>query len=193
MERFTNVDDYIAASPYPLELQVLRDILIETELTETVKWGAPTYTFEGKNVVGLGSFKSYFGLWFFQGALLEDAGKKLINAQEGKTKALRQWRFDSVLDVDPDLVKKYIQESIDNQKKGRAIKPAKKPLVVPQELLDALKGNELTAIYEAFSLTKKREFADYISEVKKEETRQKRISKIIPMMRDGVGLNDKYR
>ena len=193
MERFTNVDDYIAASPYPLELQVLRDILIETKLTETVKWGAPTYTFEGKNVVGLGSFKSYFGLWFFQGALLEDAGKKLINAQEGKTKALRQWRFDSVLDVDPDLVKKYIQESIDNQKKGRAIKPAKKPLVVPQELLDALKGNELTAIYEAFSLTKKREFADYISEVKKEETRQKRISKIIPMMRDGVGLNDKYR
>jgi uncharacterized protein YdeI (YjbR/CyaY-like superfamily) len=39
--------------------------------------------------VGIGGFKSYFGLWFHQGALLTDKAGVLINAQEGRTKALR--------------------------------------------------------------------------------------------------------
>ncbi len=193
MKRYSNVDDYIARSPYKSELQVLRDIVLEAGLIETVKWGSPVYTFDGKNVVGLGSFKSYFGLWFFQGALLEDPGKKLINAQEGKTKALRQWRFNSVDDVDPKLITEYISESIDNQNKGISIKPGNKPLVIPQELSRALEENNLNDIFNDLLLTNKREFAEYISDVKKEETKKKRLEKIIPMMKSGVGLNDKYR
>ena len=73
-------------------LTKLRDILLSTELTETVKWGSPTYTLEGKNVISLAAFKNHCGLWFHQGVFLKDAGKKLVNAQDGKTKALRQWR-----------------------------------------------------------------------------------------------------
>jgi len=71
-------------------------------MTETIKWSAPVYTFEGKNLVGLGAFKSYVGLWFFQGSLLNDKKKKLINAQEGKIKALRQWRFNSVKEIEAE-------------------------------------------------------------------------------------------
>ena len=61
---------------------------METELLETIKWGVPVYTLNDKNVLGMGAFKSYVGIWFFQGAFLDDPQKKLINAQEGKTKAL---------------------------------------------------------------------------------------------------------
>ncbi len=93
-KRHKTVDDYIeAAEPWQDELIRLRKILRSTDLEETVKWGAPCYTHDGKNVVGMASFKSYVGLWFHQGALLGDKKKVLINAQEGKTKALRQWRF----------------------------------------------------------------------------------------------------
>ncbi|MCZ6643031.1 MAG: DUF1801 domain-containing protein [Gammaproteobacteria bacterium] len=56
-----------------------RKILPNTGLEETTKWGGPCYTFDGKNVVGLGSFKSYFGLWFFHGVLLKDDRRVLIN------------------------------------------------------------------------------------------------------------------
>lgn len=72
------------------EQHELRRLLLTLPLEETVKWGSPCYTCKGRNVVGIGGFKQYFGLWFFQGALLEDAGGRLVNAQEGKTKALRQ-------------------------------------------------------------------------------------------------------
>ncbi len=59
------------------ELKALRAILLSSALTEEIKWGAPCYTFDGKNMVGLGAFKSYFGLWFHQGVLLEDKQKIL--------------------------------------------------------------------------------------------------------------------
>lgn len=102
MKRYKTVDDYVAnAEQWQDELERLRGILRSTELTEDVKWGAPCYTFDGQNVVGLAGFKSYFGLWFHQGALLNDKNKALINAQEGATKALRQWRMNSAREIEP--------------------------------------------------------------------------------------------
>ncbi len=82
MKRFKTVDEYIDSNEqWRDELVTLRKILNTTELKETVKWGAPCYTIDGKNLVGLGAFKSFFTLWFFQDALLKDEKKVLINAQ----------------------------------------------------------------------------------------------------------------
>jgi uncharacterized protein YdeI (YjbR/CyaY-like superfamily) len=106
------------------ELGILREIVISTGLVETVKWGHPVYTLDGKNIVGLGSFKSYFGLWFFQGALLSDKAKRLINAQEGVTTAQRQMRFNSAAEIDRGMIIDYITEAIANHCSGKAIKPA---------------------------------------------------------------------
>ena len=99
----------------------------------------PTYTLGGKNVIGIGACKSYSGIWFFNGVFLKDKQKKLINAQEGVTKALRQWRFSSVDEIEPELIKAYIDEAINNQQAGKTIKPAKnKPLILPELLADVL-------------------------------------------------------
>lgn len=54
------------------------EIVLSTQLQVAIKWGAPIYTFDGKNIVGLAAFKSHIALWFFQGALLKDRNKKLI-------------------------------------------------------------------------------------------------------------------
>lgn len=177
------------------ELEKLRAILLTTELTETIKWGAPTYTFNNKNVVGIGAFKSYCGLWFFQGALLNDTANVLYNAQEGKTKALRQWRFESEGEIDKKLILKYVQQAIDNQKKGLEIKPeTNKTLVLGQELEALFK--EDTAFKTAFyKLTpgKQREYAQYITDAKRAVTKIKRLEKIMPMILEGKGLHDKYK
>ena len=177
------------------ELIKLREIIQSTELIETVKWGAPVYTVGGKNVVGLGAFKSYVGVWFFQGALLADQAGKLMNAQEGKTKAMRQWRFYSLEEIDENLVKVYLEEAIQNQRQGKGVKPVKnKPLVIPDELKEAFTTNP--ALQENFSqltLSKQREYTDHINEAKREETKQKRLEKIIPMILERKGLHDKYR
>ncbi len=107
------VDNYIKnTKQWNDELRQLRDILRATGLTETVKWGAPVYTNDdGKNIVGILGFKSYFGLWFFEGAALKDDNKVLINAQPGKTKMLRQWRMNSAAEIKPVLIKRYVKEA----------------------------------------------------------------------------------
>ena len=159
-----------------------------------MKWGIPTYCLKNKNVAGIGAFKSYAGLWFFNGSFLKDEEKKLINAQEGKTKGMRQWRFEVLKEIDEALVKSYIEEAIQNQKDGKEIKPEKKPLIIPDELNEALASDsQLSEAFEALSLSCKREYAEHIAEAKREETKLKRLDKIIPMIMDKVGLNDKYK
>lgn len=193
-----SVDSYLNKhSNWQQELKTLRNLVNEHKMKETIKWGAPVYELEGKNIVGLSAFKAYVGLWFFQGALLEDKADKLMNAQEGKTHAMRQWRFSTLSEIEEnaDLIHAYVNEAMSNQRAGREIRPkVGKPLLVPAELQKCL--DEDTQLKEAFgslSLTKKREFAEHITMAKREETKAARLEKIIPMIKEGLGLNDKYK
>jgi uncharacterized protein YdeI (YjbR/CyaY-like superfamily) len=196
VKRAKSVNDYVEnASAWQGELKRVREILLSTELREEVKWGGPCYTYNGKNVVGMAGFKSYFGLWFHQGALLKDRDNVLINAQEGKTRALRQWRMQTAKDIKPALIRSYVKEAIELAKAGKQIAPAdKKTLVVPADLKKALQKDEKAS--ENFKNLRpglQREYAEYISEAKREDTRRRRIGKILPMIRKGAGLHDKYR
>ena len=198
MKRYKTPEEYIASNKaWQQSLIILRDILLSTQMTETVKWGVPVYTFLGKNIVGIAAFKSYAGLFFFQGALLKDKKKKLINAQEGVTKALRQWRFNSAKEIEAEskTIKQYLEEAILNQKLGKEIKPErKKSLEVPKELYDLFKKvKKVKESFNSLSLPKQREYAEYIIEAKRDETKQKRLLKIVPMILKKIGLNDKYR
>ncbi|TVZ54976.1 uncharacterized protein YdeI (YjbR/CyaY-like superfamily) [Lutibacter sp. Hel_I_33_5] len=177
------------------ELVLLRSVFTNLPVEETIKWGAPTYVFNDKNIVGLAAFKNYCGLWFFQGVLLKDEQKVFINAQEGKTKAMLQWRFHSMDEIDTELIKSYVLEAIDNVKAGNEIKPNRaKPLVVCSFLQAALDTNKkLITSFESLTVSKKRDYADYISSAKREVTKQKRLEKIIPMILSGVGIHDKYK
>ncbi|HNQ16033.1 MAG TPA: YdeI/OmpD-associated family protein [Pyrinomonadaceae bacterium] len=195
MTKAKTADDFfVNAVQYGEELGSLREIALSTGLVETVKWGHPVYTFDGKNIVGLGGFKSYFGLWFFQGALLKDPAKRLVNAQEGVTTAQRQMRFSSAGEIDRGLIVSYIEEAVANERAGNKIKPRSKPLVVPSELQAALDSDSsLASAFDGLGLTKKRDYCEYIEVAKRAETRQQRLEKIIPMIREGRGMNDRYR
>ena len=96
MARATSVEEYIEqAGQWQIELGLLRKILLSCDLQQTIKWGGPCYTLNGKNLVGLGSFKSYVGLWFHQGALLADKHQVLVNAQQGRTRAISAMRSET--------------------------------------------------------------------------------------------------
>lgn len=196
MKSAKSVDDYIRnAGDRQRELRTLRSILNSCGLTEEIKWGSPCYTLDGKNVVGIGAFKSYFGLWFFQGALLSDDLDVLINAQEGKTKALRQWRMTSPKDIRPQQIRRYVREAMQLVRDGKAIAPKKNAeLVIPPELAASLRSNAAAQKkFAALTPGRQREYAAYVSEPKRAGTRLNRIGKILPMIEAGKGLNDKYR
>ncbi len=196
MKRYKTVDDYIDNAPqWQAELKRLREIMNATPLVEEVKWGAPAYTHNGKILVGVGGFKQWFCLWFHQGALLEDSDGVLVNAQEGKTKALRQWRMTSKNDIKPSIVKRYVKEAIALADAGKAIKADRNnPVVVPEELQKAMRRFKgATAVFRALTPGKQREYAEHVASAKRDDTKQKRINKILPMITAGVGLHDKYR
>lgn len=198
MKTYESVNHFISAnSDREAELYLLRKAILATGLKEHLKWGAPCYSLKNKNVVGIGAFKTYVGLWFHQGIFLKDKKKKLLNAQEGKTKGLRQWRFDNEAEIiaEMETIREYLEEAIINQEQGKEIKVERgKPVVIPDELKMALKLNsEADQLFAILTPGKQREFADYITEAKRPDTKAKRIEKIIPLILDGVGLNDKYK
>ena len=197
MQRATSVEEYIdMKSEWAEELLLLRRIIQKTELQECIKWGAPTYTINDKNVVGLGAFKGYVGIWFFNGALLADPSKLLVNAQEGKTQAMRQMRFSSIKDMDEKIVLDYLSEAIENQKQGKKVKMIKSQnsIEIPSLLNEQFnKDFELSDMFKTLTPYKQKEYITYLNEAKREATKIKRLDKIIPMIKAGVGLNDKYR
>ncbi len=176
------------------EIELLKSIVNKTNLVETNKWGGIVYTYNNKNVLGIGGFKSYVGLWFFNGVYLKDKANVLINAQEGVTKALRQWRFASKDEINEKLILAYIAEAIQIEKEGKSHKPEKKEVVVSDFFQDFIHENpEISKAFELFSPYKQKEFIEYIDTAKQEKTKLDRLEKIKPMILDGKGLNDKYR
>ena len=126
-----SVEQYIVKQEQWIrELEFLRKTLLNAGTQETLKWGIPVYVVEGKNVIGLAAFKNYAGIWFFQGALLKDESNILVNAQDGKTKAMRQIRFSNFEDLNQkaSVVEEYIKEAIQNAKVNLITDPRKKQM-----------------------------------------------------------------
>lgn len=190
------VDAYIAKqTQWKEKLQQLRHIMRQTDMKEEVKWGKPTYTLDGKLVVGMAEFKNHMALWFHQGVFLKDKHNKLVNAQEGVTKALRQWRFGREDEIDSNLVSEYVKEAIENAKAGKEMKPQRKKEVAHSPLLKNAfeKDPALKEDFEKLTPGRQREYATYIAEAKREATRKSRLEKCIPLIKKGVGLHDKYK
>lgn len=182
------------ANQWNEELELLKSIINTTNLIETTKWGTSIYTHNNKNIIGIGGFKSYFGLWFFNGVFLKDEYNLLINAQEGTTKSLRQMRFQSKADINEKIILEYLTEAIKVEENGLSIKPQKKEQLVSAFLQNEFKSDlNLKIAFEKLSPYKQREFIEYIETAKQEKTKLSRFEKIKPMILVNIGLNDKYR
>jgi uncharacterized protein YdeI (YjbR/CyaY-like superfamily) len=192
--RAKTVDDYIDSTPeWAVEkLIVLRQLAINSGLKEEVKWGAPSYS--GKGIVlGLAAFKGWVSLWFHQGSFLKDEHKKLLAAAE-KTKGLRQWRLLPEERIDETLILKYMLEAKANDLAGKKIKAESKKVETPKMLLGAFSNDGiLKSSFEALSPGKQKEYAEHIGSAKREAAQVSRLEKSIPLIKEGIGLNDKYK
>ncbi|MEM7187106.1 MAG: YdeI/OmpD-associated family protein [Bacteroidota bacterium] len=190
------VDAYIAKhGQWSTQLEQLRSVFQQKELLEEIKWGSPTYTLNGKLVAGIAAFKNHYAIWFHQGVFLKDTSQKLVNAQEGTTRALRQWRFEKDDTIENDLVLSYLREAIENCLAGKEIKPQRKTGVsIPPYLQNTLDENAaFKTAFEKLTPGKQREYAAHIAEAKRDATKQSRLQKIVPMVIEGKGLHDKYK
>ena len=175
------------------EFEKLRKIILECPLTEDLKWGAPCYTFENRNVVLMHGFKEYCGLLFFKGALLRDAKGVLIQ-QTKNVQAARQIRFTSVREIVrmKAILKSYVREAIEVEKSGQKVKLKKtSEFKIPEEFqrkLDETPG--LKNAFAALTPGRQRNYIFYFSQPKQSKTRASRVEKCMPQILNGKGLND---
>ncbi|MGN7810489.1 DUF1801 domain-containing protein [Flavobacterium johnsoniae] len=181
------------ADKWQQELNLMRTISLECQLTEELKWGVPCYTFQNANIVLIHSFKEYCAFLFFKGALLKDTDRILIQQSENVQTA-RQIRFTNLQEV-IDLkavLKTYIYQAVEVEKAGLKVELKKtSEFEVAEEFQKKL--NEMPNLQKAFyALTpgRQRAYLLHFSQPKQSKTRESRVEKNIPNILDGKGLND---
>ena len=175
------------------EYEKLREIALNTGLTEELKWGCPCYSFEGKNIVLIHGFKDYCAFLFFKGALLNDTDGILVQ-QTKNVQAARQIRFTGFREIAEmeTILKRYIHEAIEVEKADLKVKLKKtKEFNMPEEFQIKLK--KIPALKKAFyALTpgRQRGYLLYFSSAKQSKTREERIEKYMKQILKGKGLDD---
>lgn len=189
-----NVDEfYLDAKLWPEELKALRQILLETPLTEEFKWRSPCYTFGGKNVAIATELKKGCTLSFFNGSLLKDSQGVLEKPGENSRTA-RIITFTSVEEVlqRGSLIKKYVNEAIQLEKEGaRVDSPKAEEFPVPVEFQQRLENDPvLKEAFEALTPGRQRGYLIFFSSAKQSKTRGARIEKYTDRIISGKGMND---
>ncbi|MEE3952369.1 YdeI/OmpD-associated family protein [Peribacillus frigoritolerans] len=188
------VDEFLGkAQKWKEEYETLRNIVLDCELTEELKWMHPCYTFENKNIVLIHGFKEYCAILFHKGALLQDAHGLLIQQTEN-VQGARQIRFTNVQEIvaTESILKAYIHEAIEAEKAGLEVEFKKnEEFIIPEELHN--KFDDIPALktaFEALTPGRQRAYILYFSQAKQSKTRESRIEKCMQKILDGKGLKD---
>jgi uncharacterized protein YdeI (YjbR/CyaY-like superfamily) len=172
------------------EIAEMQRVLDSLAMKEECKWGKPTYTVDGKNVVIIQGFKDYFALGFFQGALLKDARKVLV--QLGQVQAGRVMKFTGVKDIQAKaaIIKAYVREAIAVGKGGLRIERKKtSDYPVPAELTERFrKDPRFKRAFEALTPGRQRSYLYHFAAAKQSATRVARIKKATPAIFEGRGF-----
>jgi uncharacterized protein YdeI (YjbR/CyaY-like superfamily) len=197
MSRDPRIDAYIEkakpfARPVLLHLRELVHVVVP-DAEETVKWGMPHFTYKGKNVAGMAAFKAHCA-FIVHGDGRQDAGQKDGEGMGGYGKIADM--ADLPDDADLAAALKNAVASIDTR--GTAQRPAKPAaakteIPVPQDFAAALGENPpAKATFDDLAPSHRRDYLEWITEAKRDETRGKRIATALEWLAEGKRRNWKY-
>lgn len=171
------------------EIAELQRILSGFDLRQERKWGKPCYTIDGKNVVIVQGFKEYCALGFFQGALLKDPKKILV--QLGQVQAARVMKFTSVKEIATKaaIIKTYLREAVAAAKAGMKVETEPRAFPVPEELKEKFRDDpRFKRAFEALTPGRQRGYLYHFAGAKQSQTRTARIEKAMPAIFAGRGF-----
>jgi uncharacterized protein YdeI (YjbR/CyaY-like superfamily) len=159
---------------------------------EALKWRFPAYMYRGILCI-TPAFKHHSALIFWQKSI-----RKSLAAGRAKEDRDGLRKITSLSDLPKDSVlAKCIRESAKLNEGGKQrteAKPAKRPVVIPANVLNSLKKNKKAlAAFKALSPSHQREYVEWIAEAKREETREKRLAGMMKMLTEGKTRHWKYQ
>jgi uncharacterized protein YdeI (YjbR/CyaY-like superfamily) len=194
MKTDPRIDAYIdrqAEFAQPI-LRHLRDVVHAAcpDGEETLKWSMPTFTYKSKILAGFAAFKAHatFGYWN-DSMLSEDAKNRSAMGQFGRLASLDDLPDRTTL---IDLTRQSMA-LIDSGAKPPRATAKKAPFTVPQDLRAAIDGTPAAAAtWENFPPSCQREYVEWVTEAKRDETRAKRLTQTIEWLAEGKRRNWKY-
>jgi uncharacterized protein YdeI (YjbR/CyaY-like superfamily) len=190
------VDAYIAkAKPFaqPMLKRIRKAVHAGCpDVVETIKWRVPAFEYKGP-MIGMAAFKAHCLLGFWKAALMKTMPTGPMHAATGGF-----GRFESIDDLPSEaamirMVKEAAALNDAGVKVPRTAK-SKAPLKAPADMLSAIKKNKKAqAAYKAFSPSHQREYIEWITGAKSDETRHRRLATAIEWMAEGKSRNWKYQ
>jgi uncharacterized protein YdeI (YjbR/CyaY-like superfamily) len=166
------------------------------EVEETIKWRFPTFMYKGM-LCGMAAFKNHCTFGFWKHELL--FGRNGSDKREDEGGMGQFGRLTQLSDLPKDAVLlRYIKEAMRLNDHGvkvpsRAKPKVKKPLVVPAFFRGALnKNTKALAAFDSFSYSHKKEYLEWLTEAKTEETRSRRLATTLEWLAQGKSRNWKY-
>lgn len=195
--RDPRIDAYIAKSaPFaqPI-LEHLREVVHAAcpDAVETMKWSFPYFTYKGM-LCGMASFKAHCTFGFWKGSLIVMEGKSAdAMGQFGTIKSVKELPSRKVLAGYIKLAMKLNDDGTSVPKPKKSATP--RAVVIPPELeveLAKKKNKKIADAFEAFSPSQRREYAEWVAEAKRPETKATRVAKTLAQVAEGKALNWKY-
>lgn len=178
---------------WPAGLRALRAVLQQTELEETMKWGSPTYTIDGKNLIMIGAFNDDYRLSLLNGAALDDPDAVLEKPGPNSHYArIVRFREDADAGTRTAQLADYVARAIAAHKAGVSIEKPKDAEPMPEELQAALDADpELQAAWDALTPGRQRSHILQVGGAKQAATRERRAQACAPKILAGKGFLDR--
>ncbi len=189
-----SVDEFLEkTNRWQAELTALRNMMLDCQLIETLKWGQPCYMFNKSNVIILGNFKESCIVSFIKGSLLSDT-EKLLQKPGENTQGGRVLRFHSLQEIieNESIIKAYVFEAIEVEKAGLKIahRDTSTEKVI-SELLQRFEENpNLKKAFEALTPGRQRAYNMFFEAAKQSSTRLNRIDSYTERILNKKGIND---
>jgi uncharacterized protein YdeI (YjbR/CyaY-like superfamily) len=194
------IDEYISKKAdfaRPI-LKHMRELIHKAcpEVEETIKWGMPSFDYKGP-FISFAAFKEHAVFGFWKAAIMKD--QDILLNDETKEAMGNLGKITSLKDLPKDkVILEWIKEAKKLNDEGVKVpkdkpKHPKKEILMPADFKKALAANKKAKeVYDKFSPSHKREYLEWITEAKTEETRQRRIKTTIGWLKEGKPRNWKY-
>ncbi len=193
--RNAKVDHFIErATRWKAEMQALREVLLDCDLSEELKWGKPCYTAAGGNIVIIQPFKAHLALMFFKGALLADPEGILRSQGENTRSALRiEFTAPEQVRERSAIVRSYVRDAIEVEEAGLEVPKSKvADYEMPAELEERLLEDEIyREAFQALTPGRKKSYLLHFSAAKRADTRARRIEKCRASVLQGKGFHER--
>ncbi|MBV9010058.1 MAG: YdeI/OmpD-associated family protein [Verrucomicrobia bacterium] len=195
--RISRVDEYIASAA-PFARPILRHVrkLVHKacpDVKETIKWNMPAFEHHGI-MLGMAAFKEHCAVGFWKGDLVlgKRAGSDGAMGHFGKVRRLDDLPGDAQF---LEYVRKAAQLNRDGVVRPRKLakKPKSRSLSLPEYFVEALRRNKkAAAVFEQLSYSHRKEYVEWLTEAKRDETRARRLSTALQWLSEGKPRHWQY-